>query len=197
MNFLAHCYLSGDNSKILVGNFIADFVKGKKALEALEPAIADGVELHRHIDQFTDQHEIVRQSKKLLQDKYRHYSGVIVDVLYDHFLARDWSKFHRESLPVFASKVYATIDSHFDILPEGVRYMLPYMTKGNWLLSYSKLDGIERALAGMSRRTPYDSKMDKAITDIKKDYDAFAEHFNLFFPELQRSCQTWFTNLNF
>lgn len=155
MNFLAHLYLSGDDPKIMVGNFIGDFVKGRNALEQFEPRIIKGIELHRAIDEFTDSHPVVAASKTRLRAKYRHYSGVIVDVFYDHFLARNWNLYHAELLPDFADKAYGVIQSFDLILPAEVKYMMPYMVKGNWLMNYSKTEGINRALSGMSRRTPY------------------------------------------
>jgi acyl carrier protein phosphodiesterase len=111
MNFLAHLYLSGNNDKIMVGNFMGDFVKGRSALEQFEPEIIRGIELHRAIDEFTDSHAVVSASKDRLRPKYRHYSGVIVDVFYDHFLARNWSDYHDELLPDFADRAYGVIQS--------------------------------------------------------------------------------------
>src|SRR5215216_5596818 len=162
MNFLAHVYLSGENTKLMVGNFIADFVKGRNALEKFSPEIAKGIDLHRAIDEFTDTHPVVAQSKNRLRPKYRHYSGVIVDVFYDHFLARNWNTYHTEPLSDFAARTYRTIESFGPILPAGVKYMLPYMIKGNWLVNYGQTEGIHRALSGMARRTPYHSKMEEA-----------------------------------
>src|SRR5258708_857949 len=102
MNFLAHVYLSGDHSKVLVGNFIGDFVKGKYLRDRYEPEIAKGIELHRAIDYFTDLHPIVRQSKNRLRPKYNHYSGIIVDIFYDHFLAANWNQDSEVTLPEYA-----------------------------------------------------------------------------------------------
>src|SRR5277367_1527199 len=101
MNFLAHLYLSGDNPKIKTGNFIGDFVKGKNLADRFEKDIAKGIVLHREIDWFTDRHPVVKQSKDRLREKYRHYSGVIVDVFYDHFLARNWINYSSKSLSDF------------------------------------------------------------------------------------------------
>jgi acyl carrier protein phosphodiesterase len=191
MNFLAHIVLSGDNPKVMVGNFIGDFVKGRNLLEQFEPDIAKGIELHRTIDEFTDSHPIVAQSKNRLRPTYRHYSSVIVDMFYDHLLAKNWTKYHHEPLDLFAERTYQTILAHNDILPEQVKYMMTYMTRGNWLLNYSKLEGIERALTGMARRSRYESKMELAVHDLRKNYAAFTEEFEIFFPELQQHADSW------
>lgn len=191
MNFLAHIYLSGDDQKLMVGNFIADFVKGRNALAQFEAPIVRGIELHRTIDDFTDTHPIVSESKNRLRPKYRHYAGVIVDVFYDHFLSKNWNSYHDELLPDFADKVYSTIQSYDPILPGDVKYMLPYMIKGNWLVNYSKLEGIHRALSGMSHRTPYESKMEQAVVDLENHYEEFGAEFRAFFPELEKRCVDW------
>lgn len=189
MNFLAHLILSGDDDKLKVGNFIADFVKGRQALEKFEPRIIQGIMLHRIIDEFTDHHPVVSESKNRLREKYRHYSGVIVDVFYDHFLAMHWNDYHTDPLDVFAQNSYQLISNHDHILPEGVKYMLPYMIRGNWLVNYSKREGINRALTGISRRTPYLSKMDEAIQDLVEDEHLYYAEFQKFFPELQELCE--------
>jgi acyl carrier protein phosphodiesterase len=191
MNFLAHVYLSGDNPKIMLGNFIGDFVKGKQALNSFEKEIILGIALHRHIDAFTDTHEIVHESKKRLRLKYRHYANVIVDVFYDHFLAKQWNEYHTRPLQEYSASVYKTIQSFNDILPGGAKYMLPHMIAGNWLLNYGKIEGIGRALSGMSQRTTYESKMEQAVNDLREHYDLFKDEFDRFFPVLIDSCKTW------
>jgi len=185
MNFLAHAFLSGSNEKILIGNFIGDFVKGRQAVQSYEHDIARGIELHRAIDDFTDNHPVVKDSKNRLRPKYRHYSAVIVDVYYDHFLAKNWRTFHPVPLDQFAQHVYATISKFSDVVPTGVRYMLPYMVRGNWLLNYAKIDGIGRALSGMAQRTAYHSKMEQAVIDLREHYDLFFQEFMQFFPLLK------------
>lgn len=191
MNFLAHLYLSGDNTSVMLGNFIGDFVKGKNLIEKVGPEMAKGIELHREIDFFTDQHPIVRESKKRLRPKYRHYSGVIVDVFYDHYLAKNWKDYHHQLLPDYANRVYNLIQKNNALLPERVNMMMPYMIKGNWLVNYATLDGIHRALSGMTRRTPYESKMDESISDLKENYEEFKTEFITFFPELRKHCKDW------
>lgn len=185
MNFLAHLYLSGDDPKIMVGNFIGDFVKGRNLAERYEDGIAFGVELHRSIDHFTDHHYIVRSSKQRLWDKYRHYSGVIVDMFYDHFLASNWSEFHSQPLEAYAKRAYAIVQEHHAVLPERMAWMFPYMVEGNWLVGYSLVAGIERALRGMAQRTPFNSRMDEAGDDLREHYPLFREEFMTFFPSLK------------
>lgn len=184
MNFLAHLHLSGNDPKIMVGNFIGDFVKGKKHLQEFECEIVRGIELHRAIDAFTDHHPVVAQSKNRLRSTYRHYAGVIVDVFYDHYLAHNWNTYHPESLADFASNAYQTINEYHSILPLMVQQFLPYMMKTNWLVNYSNVEGIARTLTGMAKRTPYISKMEVAVNDLKLCYADFGNEFALFYPDL-------------
>lgn len=184
MNFLAHAFLSGDNDKIMVGNFIGDFVKGNK-LDLLPGDIKKGVVLHRSIDGYTDKHPIVRLSKDRLTDKYRHYAGVIVDIFYDHFLAHNWSLYHPLPLKVFTERAYELVWSYQDILPDRAKRVVPYMQRDNWLLQYAEIEGIHAALSGMSRRTTFKSKMEQASEDLRRDYDTFKTDFEGFFPEVR------------
>jgi acyl carrier protein phosphodiesterase len=193
MNFLAHIYLSGDDPNIQLGNFMGDFVKGRNLTEQFGPEIAKGIELHRAIDAFTDKHPIVKQSKVRLREKYRHYAPVIVDIFYDHYLAKNWDKFHNTFLPDFAEQIYTMIMSREAVLPEKVKWMMPYMIKGNWLANYARIDGIGRVLNGMSRRTPYESKMDEAVTDLQTHYSDFEKEFFEFFPQLEAHSKAFLT----
>lgn len=192
MNFLAHAYLSGQGNKnILLGNFIGDFIKGRLALNKFNTEIIRGVELHRAIDEFTDNHPIVHESKNRLRQTYRHYAGVIVDVFYDHFLATHWSEYHDETLERFAKETYRTLENFSAMLPESFKHMMPYMVRGNWLLSYREISGVHRALSGMASRTPYLSKMEMASEDLRKYYSQFEDEFGRFFPQLKAFSEEW------
>lgn len=184
MNFLAHLHLSDDKPLIMVGNFIGDWVKGRAAAQVYEREVQVGISLHRTIDDFTDRHPVVKRSKKRLFGNYRHYSGVIVDVFYDHFLAAGWSQYRGEPLDNFAARCYDILHA-YHMLPEDVKRMLPYMINGNWLLNYSKVEGVHRALSGMASRTPFKSGMENASNDLVEHYQEFSSDFAEFFPELQ------------
>ena len=184
MNFLAHIYLSGDDKEIMIGNFIADFVKGKKK-DNYPDRIRKGIELHRMIDDFTDHHPITSRSKDRLRVKYGKYSGVIVDLYYDHFLAANFSEYHSMALLEFSQKTYGILNEYSDILPEGVHYFLPFMIERNWLLNYATIDGIGRALSGLSIRVSFENKMGESVNDLVEYYTGFEHDFKEFFPELQ------------
>jgi acyl carrier protein phosphodiesterase len=173
---------------------MGDFLKGNQYLE-YPSQIANGVVLHREIDRFTDAHEIVSESKKRLSHKYRHYSGVIVDMFYDHYLAINFSQFHSEDLQSFTENHFKHLMDFRLKMPLRAQKMLPYMVENNWLLAYAEIKGIHRALTGLSRRTKFDSKMDEASQDLIQHYQAFEADFNQFFPEIQHHISDFRANL--
>jgi acyl carrier protein phosphodiesterase len=183
MNFLAHIYLSGEDDRITIGNFIADKIHGK-TYKKYPIDIQKGILLHREIDTFTDTHPIVRQSTKRLHINYGHYSSVIVDILYDHFLAKNWDTYSTIPLKDFSVSFYNLLEESYEILPLRIQNLMPFMIADNWLLNYSKIEGVQRVLDGMNRRTKYKSKMNEATKELKIHYNEFEEEFTLFFDEL-------------
>lgn len=183
MNFLAHIYLSFGDDEIAIGNFIADSIRGNK-IDHLPKRVQNGIILHREIDTFTDTHSIPKQSSKRLHKNYSHYSRVIVDIYYDHFLAKNWKNYSDIPLKIFVNNFYDLLEENYKILPDGIQHMMPYMVTDNWLYNYSKMEGIDRVLNGMNRRTKNRSKMNFAILDLEEHYAAFEKEFTLFFDEL-------------
>ncbi len=183
MNFLAHIYLSFDDKEITLGNFFADHIRGNKFKHYPE-RIQKGILLHREIDTFTDSHPIAKQSSKRLHKNYSHYSRVIVDIFYDHFLAKKWSAYSEVPLEKFVENFYDLLEENYEILPLATQRMMPYMIADNWLYNYANLEGISRVLNGMNRRTKNKSKMNFAIVDLERNYGAFEKEFTEFFAEL-------------
>lgn len=195
MNYLAHIYLSGDNDLVTIGNFIADGIKGK-SYKKRKREVQIGILLHRHIDTFTDAHKTVRKSTKRLHKNYGHYSGVIVDILYDHFLAKNWKKYSDIPLEDYVNSFYNSLETHYEILPLRIQKMMPYMLADNWLLGYASIDGISRVLIGMNKRTKNISGMDKAVNELEEFYQEFESEFTLFFDELMTSSKEKLKELN-
>lgn len=183
VNFLAHIYLSFGDPQLTLGNFMADSIRGKRYLAYPEP-LQKGVLLHRAIDSFTDTHPIPRQSSRRLHARYSHYSRVIVDIYYDHFLARNWQSYCETPLERYTADFYSLLSKNLHLMPDRVQRMAPYMIADNWLLSYRELEGIRKVLAGMNRRTGLQSGMDRAVEDLRAHYGAFQAEFTAFFEEL-------------
>jgi acyl carrier protein phosphodiesterase len=162
---------------------MADSVRGRDYLQ-FPAQIQKGVLLHRAIDTFTDTHPITRKSSKRLHSRYRHYSMVIVDIYYDHFLARNWDAYSDVTLEMFTDNFYTLLEDNLHLMPETVQQMTPYMITDNWLLSYRDLAGIHRVLKGLNRRTGLKSGMDQAVEELEDFYGEFEAEFTAFFDEL-------------
>ena len=184
MNFLAHIYLSDNNDFIKIGNFMADGIRGNDYLDYPEE-IKKGIILHRYIDTFTDANETFRISKHRLHERYGHYSGVIVDILYDHFLAKNWTKYSDESLTSFVFRFYQSLEDNFEALTPKTQRILPIMIEQNWLESYATIEGISKILFQMDYRTKFKSKMQFSVEELESFYDDFENEFTLFFEELR------------
>jgi len=191
MNFLAHFYLSRMDDSLITGNFLGDFVKGRKYQDYPE-AIARGILLHREIDSYTDHHPIHHQSKRRLGDKYGHYSGVAIDMFYDHLLAVNWASYSDMPLSDFSQHVYGVLKAKESLFPETARYVLKYMSQHDWLLHYQEMEGISRSLQGISRRTSFQSNLENAAFDLEARFSKFQQDFSAFFPEIISHTQTHF-----
>lgn len=189
MNFLSHLYLAGNSEGLIIGNFIADAVKGSD-YKKYSDQIQKGILLHRQIDTYTDSHEIVEQSKQRLRKDYKKYSGVIVDIYYDHFLATNWNDYSGQPLNDFSKNIYQIIKDNHILLPLKSAQFAKYMFHYNVLEAYAKLEGIDRVLKGMAHRTTFESNMEKAIHDLKEHFQLFENEFKLFFPQLQQFVNT-------
>ena len=185
MNFLAHIHLSGENEFIKIGNFMADGVRGKQ-YENFPIDIQKGIVLHRAIDTFTDSHPIFRQSTKKLHSRYHHYAGVIVDMYYDHFLAKNWTNYNSESLTNYAANFYQSLTDNFQLLTPKTQNLLPYMVEYNWLVNYQSIPGLERILSQMDQRTKNQSLMRFATEELVAHYDEFESEFALFYKEVHQ-----------
>jgi len=185
VNFLAHLYLAGEDEGLIVGNFIADSVKGNKYND-YAPGIAKGIQMHREIDFFSDTHPVYRQTVHRLAPTYGKFSGVITDMFYDYFLALYWKDYSDKPLDAFAQDAYSILLKYQADFPEKSRIILTYMSKYNWLVSYAKIEGLRRALKGLSERMKYYSPMDEAVKELEKDFELYRNDFVEFFPLLQK-----------
>ena len=185
MNYLAHIFLSGKNPNVMIGNFMADSIKGSKH-DTYPAEIQKGILLHRQIDTTTDAHPAFRQSTKRLHKNYGHYSGIIVDIFYDHFLAKNWSEYSDIPLADYIQSFYKLLRDNTELLPHNIQKMAPIMMEGNWLLIYADLEGIDRVLGGMNRRTKNKSGMDKAGYELRKYYSLFEADFKVVMKDLQK-----------
>ena len=189
MNFLAHLFLSGEINHLMIGNFIGDYVKGRQ-LERYIPEIQQGIKLHRKIDAFTDSHKIVKESTARFKPCYQRYASVVIDVIYDHYLATLWQDYSDVSLTKYVDEVHSYLLRHYFSLPNRVKGFLPFLIKSRRLENYQHLSGIEKSLAIMSNYTSLPAKSECAIKVLEQDYDELKEEFTLFFKDVQDMVQT-------
>lgn len=163
---------------------MADGIYGS-SLNSFPDEIQKGILLHRYIDSYTDAHPVFRQSTKRLHPAYHHYAGVIVDIFYDHFLAKNWNNYNSEPLNLYTQKFYQLLQDNFTQLTDRAKGMIPYMVRQDWLGSYATTTGIARILEQMDRRTKHKSGMKNAIDELMEFYDEFEDEFTRFFETIR------------
>lgn len=187
MNYLAHMYLAGDSGELVVGNMLGDFVKGRIGDE-FPPGVAEGIRTHRKIDAFTDSHERVISSKRLVSRERRKFSGIIVDLAFDHVLALNWGDYSELPLGDFIQRTYGLLAANAGLMPPRPREVLRFMIEEDWLGSYRELEGIGRALdriaVRIERKFGRGSGLAGAAEEVARNYGALEENFRAFFPEL-------------
>jgi acyl carrier protein phosphodiesterase len=183
MNFLAHLFLAGDTPESLIGNLAGDFVKGPLH-DRFTPGIRAGIAEHRKIDSFTDSHPNVAAFRRVLIPDHGHYSRVIADVFFDHFLARSFDEYAGESLESFVERVHSVLDQHADELPGTLPHVYPWMRDQQWLLSYREIAGIHTALARMSHRLSRRPRLEAATHHLIDSRHELERRFRAFFPDV-------------
>jgi acyl carrier protein phosphodiesterase len=197
LNFLAHILLSGDNDDIKIGNFLGDFVKGrlnKLTDSQYAEGVIKGMALHREIDYFTDTHPIVKQSIDRLQPKYHKFSGIVIDMFYDHILAKNFLQYSSISVDEYAHNFYDLLEKRKTEIPEPMDRMVKSMVTRNWFVGYKSYEGIEWALTGISKRLSFESGIENATEELRKDYDLYEAEFQIFFPEITNHCINFLEN---
>jgi acyl carrier protein phosphodiesterase len=184
MNYLAHLYLADETAESQLGSLLGDFVKGSRAVAEYPPGVRSGIELHRRVDAYTDAHEVVRQTKLLVSPARRRFAGILVDLFFDHFLARRWAEFHPLGLEEFSRRVYGMLREHDAMLPDRLRRMLTFMAADDWLASYREVDAVGRAVNGISRRLRRENTLADGVEELTANYASFEASFQSFFPDL-------------
>jgi acyl carrier protein phosphodiesterase len=185
VNFLAHAYLAGSSDHAIVGSLMGDFVKGPLR-DRYGAEITRALALHRRIDTYTDSHHVVRQSRRRVSPARRRFAGILVDMFYDHFLARHWDEYNDMPLERFADRVYAALREHHALLPERLQAIAPRMAATDWLGSYRSVEAVGMALDRMGQRLKRGNALLRSSEELLANYDAFDADFHAFFPEVMR-----------
>jgi len=185
VNHLAHALVARRTGTSVVGNLMGDFVKGR-AEDRYGGALLEGIRLHRAVDAYTDSHPAFTRCRDRFRPPYRRFAGVLVDVFWDHGLARDWDRHASEPLPEFAERVYAELRARRSDLPGRMLGFVDYMTDTNLLVAYARREGVARALAGLGRRFPRANPLATAIGELDRIGDAVHDDLGAFLPDLMR-----------
>ncbi len=188
MNFLAHLFLSCDNEQLLLGNYMADFLRNNE-VAALPEAIQKGIQLHRKIDSYTDQHPITRQGTKRLHAKHHKYAPVIIDIFYDYFLVKNWERYSPLPLEDFMQSTYKSLSSNLHSMPEKLQARTQNMVAHQWLRSYTTTIGLEDTFRRVQQRVSRPEYFDGVIESLLRDEVLLNQEFQVFFPDVMRYVQ--------
>jgi acyl carrier protein phosphodiesterase len=194
VNYLAHAYLSFGDPEVLTGNMISDFVKGKKKFE-YNARILAGINLHRAIDKFTDDHPINKTVSDIFRPYYRLYSGALVDVVYDHFLALELAALP-QNFEAYTVSVYDTLEKFSHVFPPVFNNIFPYMKQHNWLYNYQYSWGIAKSLEGLVHRAAYLSESETAFELFNNRYHEIKAAYEAFFPSLKNFALEKFSDIH-
>jgi acyl carrier protein phosphodiesterase len=183
MNYLAHLHLGGQRPGQLLGSLYGDFVKGRLQGQ-FDPEVEAAIALHRRIDVFTDRHPLVDIALGRFSETRRRYAGIVLDVFFDHCLARDWTLYADRPLEQFTADVYHLLSRERQ-LPERLAKIAPHMVANDWLGSYREFEVLEQVLRGISRRLTRPEELAGAMAELRRLYEPLSEDFSLFYPQLQ------------
>jgi acyl carrier protein phosphodiesterase len=190
LNFLAHALLAGDTPALIVGGVVGDWIKGTLP-GALPDDLAQGVALHRAIDQFAESQPAFNRSRSRVSPVRRRYAGILVDVFYDHLLAKNWTAIHKPPLDEYCEAVYGLIRDRLHDLPVSAHPALMLMAQENWLASYARIEGIEDVLARMSRRARQPNSLMHGEQEYLADVDGFTGDFHVWLADAREFCRQW------
>jgi len=187
MNLLAHAFLAPNASAERVGNMMGDSLRGRLERLAVPDAMRTGVRLHRYIDSFIDQHPIAQRSRLRLPLSRRRASGIVVDMAYDHFLARHWRRFHAAPLAQFTRCCYQEAAWHSHWLPSRGARVLAAMRHDDWLAGYASIAAVSQALERLGQRLSRPALLRGSGDDILANYTELEADFLAFMPEMQQA----------
>ena len=196
MNYLFHLFLSDPDPEIMLGNLMGDFVKGRLDLADYPKSMLFGLKQHRQVDSFADQSNAFQTSRHRIDPKFGYFRSIMVDVFYDHLLAKCWDRHHHLPLEQFADQVYRSLEEKFSLLPTDLQQIVPRMIKHNWLVSYRNIDIVETVLIRLDKRIKRPTPLPQGFSQLLQHYaelDADCDQFLIqaqTFLSDKRSCQS-------
>ncbi|WP_213994008.1 ACP phosphodiesterase [Sodalis sp. dw_96] len=186
MNFLAHLHLASLADSSLLGNLMADFVRGNPdGLYSAE--VVAGIRMHRRIDTITDSHPVVKSAKTLFSADCRRVAPIALDVVWDHFLARHWSRVEPDvPLRRFVLRAEALITPALPQTPEAFRSLNNYLWRERWLERYAQRPFLAQVLTGMASRRPRLAALGEIYPEIEQHYPALEGFFWQLYPDMMQ-----------
>jgi len=189
MNFLAHLHLAHLADSSLLGNLLADFVRGNPR-ELYSLPVADGIMMHRRVDSLTDSLPVVRQCRHYFSPETKRVAPITLDVVWDHFLARHWQELDStRSLPEFTRYARSHIEPYLAQTPASFQQMNQLLWDERWLERYADLAFIGRVLNGMAKRRPKLGALADSFSDIERHYHQLETHFWQFYPLMMQQAR--------
>jgi acyl carrier protein phosphodiesterase len=184
MNFLAHLFLGPQDPQQALGSVLGDFVRGPVAKLELPQGVREGIWLHRRIDSFTDAHPLISVSKTRVSPVRRRYAGIMIDMFYDHLLARHWESFSDQSIEEFTRGMYALLLKQRDVIPANAWPVISRMVEHDWLTSYARLSNLHQALDNIALRLRRSNPLPGSADELERDYAGFEADFLAFMPQV-------------
>jgi acyl carrier protein phosphodiesterase len=185
MNYLAHSFLSNGKEELIIGNFIADHLRGNNFSE-YSPGIIEGIKLHRRIDEYTDSHPLFKESKRIFYEGFEKHSGILVDIYFDHLLASDFSSYSNQTLKEHCDDVYEVYRSNLNLLPLDSQRFLSYVLQNNIYMAYGEEKGIEKVLFHLSRRIKHGVQLNDSLSVFQADREKLKNNFSMFFHDAKQ-----------
>ena len=183
MNYLAHLLISPEDGLSRLGNIMADFMRDVNQ-ESLPQKVWEGIQLHRSVDCYTDSHEVVKDLRKHFSPEKRRFSGIVLDVVFDHFLIKHWEKYSADEFHAFVDRSYEDLWQHRELMPARMEMVVGWMIKRDWIRSYAELEHVGRALDGLAGRLKLKHDFHGSIEEVHQHYESIEAGFLKFFPDL-------------
>ena len=182
MNYLGHLFLSNNDTELMLSNLFGDFVKGKD-LSQYKVKTQKGIVLHRAIDNYIDTHPAVIELLHILYPTLPKVSGIAVDLFFDHLLAKNWEKYHSLPLNTFLTNFYSSIEMDNEAFTSTFKNMVHHLVKVNWISYYPTINGLEKALHGVSSRISFSNELKNGLPVFLKNQIHIESTFEIFMKD--------------
>ncbi|MGB3380385.1 acyl carrier protein phosphodiesterase [Rhodanobacter sp. UC4437_H4] len=191
MNHLAHALLAGDDEALQLGGLLGDFVRGQPDPAQFPPRVIRGIRLHRAIDGYTDAHPAVLAAKAQLPPPYRRYAGILLDMWFDHLLAREFPRWSAQPLEDYSLGLRGLLRRRDALLTPALRRFRSYMEANDLPGGYADRAVLGRALVGIGQRLTRANPLDTALPVLVARQEELQRRFEVFFPELRGFVAGW------